>query len=96
VRNANFIKGISMSEISGEFINEMEALYKAGMEGQAKMEALEKDATDALKSFALKHYPEIYNLEKEGFEALDDAIWHIVNRYVEDIDRITYTMQIKK
>lgn len=69
---------------------------KLEWKGKQKMEALEKDATDALKSFALKHYPEIYNLEKEGFEALDDAIWHIVNRYVEDIDRITYTMQIKK
>ncbi|MFA6596587.1 MAG: hypothetical protein WCS69_02620 [Ignavibacteriaceae bacterium] len=85
-----------MSEIPDELINEMDELYKAGMIGQAKMEALEEDATKALKEFALKHYPEIHNLEKEGFEALDDAIWHVVDRYVRDIDRITYTMQIKE
>lgn len=85
-----------MSKSLDEIADELESLYKAGMIGQAKMEALEKDATKALKEFALKHYPEIHNLEKEGFEALDDAIWRIVGRYVRDIDHITYTMQIKE
>jgi len=85
-----------MSKSLEEFAAEMEPLYNALMESQAKMVALEADATKALKEFALKHYPEIHNLEKEGFEALEDAIWHVVDRYVRDIDHITYTMQIKE
>lgn len=85
-----------MSKSLDEIANEMEPLYNDAMKAQAKMVALEEDATKALKEFALKHYPEIHNLEKEGFEALEDAIWHVVDRYVRDIDHITYTMQIKE
>jgi hypothetical protein len=46
-----------------EIYNEMKPLYDAFMEDQAKMNALEKDITVHLNKLALKHFPEIQNME---------------------------------
>ncbi len=84
-----------MSKIPEETIREMERLYNAMMEEQRKMKALEADAIAALKKTIEKHYPEIYHLESEGYRELENAIWRAVDKFVTDVNDITYTRQIK-
>ena len=85
-----------MSKSSEEIFDELDPLYKAAMESQARMNAMEKEATEFINGLVLKHYPEIHNLEKEGFDALRDTIWRMLYKFVTDVDNIIYNMQIKK
>jgi hypothetical protein len=78
-----------------ELFNEMEPLYNAMMEEQAKMKALEKDIIASMNELALKHYPEIKNLEKEGFDELVDVIWRAADKYVVGVNHVAGTMQIE-
>ena len=85
-----------MSKSAEEIFNELDPLYQDSIKAQVRMKALEKEATEEINILVLKHYPEIHNLEKEGFDALVDAIWRVVYKLVLDVENITYKMQIKK
>jgi hypothetical protein len=84
-----------MSGLSEKDMREFDELYNAAMEEQRKMKALENDAIDALKKIILQHYPEVYNLESEGYKALEDVVWRVADKFVTDVNHVAYTMQIK-
>jgi hypothetical protein len=84
-----------MTGIPEEFMREFKEAYEAAMEEQRKMKALEKDATEALKKVILQHYPEIYNLESEGYRELNNVLWKAVDVFVTGVNHITCTMQAK-
>lgn len=85
-----------MGKSAEEIFNELDPLYQACVKSQERMQGLEKEVTDSINGLVLKHYPEIHNLETEGFDALSETIWRVVNKLVMDVDHITYSMQIKK
>ncbi len=85
-----------MSESLEDMLNQMTPLYEAAMQSQNRMNAMEKEAAEFINAFVLKHYPEIHNLEKEGFDKLRDTIGRMLFKFVIDIDNIVNGMQIKK
>lgn len=85
-----------MSDSLEDMLNELDPLYEAAMESQDRMNAMEKEATEFINALVLRHYPEIHNLEKEGFDALRNTIWRMLYYFVIDVDNIVYKMQIKK
>ncbi|MCL5028274.1 MAG: hypothetical protein M1480_04535 [Bacteroidetes bacterium] len=85
-----------MSNSLEDMLDELDPLYEAAMDSQNRMNAMEKEATEFINALVLKYYPEIHNLEKEGFDKLRDTIWRMLYNFVIDVDNIVNGMQIKK
>jgi hypothetical protein len=82
-----------MGKIPEETMRELDDAYNAMMEEQRKMKAMEKDATEALRKVILPHYPEIYNLEAEGYKEIENVIWKAVDVFVTGVNHIANTKQ---
>lgn len=85
-----------MAGIPDDESRELDELYEASLREQERMRALESDLTADVKKLIVKHYPETFHLESDGYKALDDAIWRSVDRLVRDVNHITYTMTAEK
>jgi hypothetical protein len=84
-----------MSKAFEERFNELEKAYNDSVNEQQRMQALMDETEAMLRQLALKHYPEIENLEKEGFEKLVSSIARHADRFVIDVNEICNEMQIK-
>jgi hypothetical protein len=50
-----------------EFLQKIEPLHDAAVAEQEQMSAFAKDLRDVIVTQALKHYPQIYDLDSDGF-----------------------------
>jgi hypothetical protein len=71
-----------------EFLKEMEPLHDAAVAEQERMSAFAKDLRTVIVTQALKHYPQIYDLDSDGFRRLDDRIGRHIDRIVGDVEEI--------
>jgi len=72
----------------------MDEALNVFIDGQRRMLRLGDEIKSTLRKITLKHYPEIENLEKEGFVKLVNYERRMINEYVAEVNDICYSMQI--
>jgi hypothetical protein len=82
-----------MAEISDEEQRDLDEAYEAAMEEEWKMKTLENDLIPIVKKIIVKNYPETFNLESEGYKALDNVIWKHIDRLVRDVNNFANTIE---
>jgi hypothetical protein len=69
-------------------MEELTRLYEAAMAASARSKAFIAEASKALGSVVIKHFPEVYRLEPKQYEVLKNILWKNADRLDTDLDNL--------